>query len=371
MADLRMHGTGKRLIPSQLQLGVVKKGVLVAPVGGAHFNTHYIQRVDSQPGFFASQGLSLDSSRVVLTPDAWHASSVCWFACGGEVHVPHPGEYDVSFRVMRLPKSKFGDVNLKLDGKLVRRATLDADRRGKGELRVGEWQLLHVGSVRLQEGRKVKAEAVGVDQSWWKSGLLIDCMVVAPVGAGAVVAEAEAEEAGEASMPRSSDEHQLSGGYRPFENRAFGDNNKVIRSDPGTGTPSLYLERTMHASAGTWLTPRVFVAGPCCFGRGTWAAVFDSFDLQSRGRNGVLTMYSDDEDFLISFPEDTAARARLANQIEEEARWHGQDEVWREPLPSRAARVRDDGRSSRATRARGRPTSGQTAGGSAVGCLIS
>ena len=389
LGDLRVHSTGKQLVPSQLQLGVVKEGVLVAPIGGAHFNTNYIQRVDNKKGFFASHGFTSLANRVVLTPDAWYVSSVCWFACGGEVSVPCAGEFDVSFRVMRLPKMRFGDLNLKLDGKLVRRATLDADRRGKGELRVGEWQLLHVGTVRLQGRRKVKAEALGVDQSWWKSGLLIDCMVVAPVGAGAVLAaqEAAVQEVAEdhgssserGSSPRSAEEgrrfesreSRLSGGYRPFENRRFGDNNKVIRSDRD-GVPSLYLEHSSHASAGTWLTPRVFVAGPCCFGRGTWAAVFDSFDLHSRGRNGVLTMYSEDDDFLVSFPEDAAARARLANQIEEEARWHGQDEAWREPLPSRSARMLGHERGTRATRARGRAGNATAGGGgTAVGCLIS
>lgn len=168
LCDL-MSATGAQLFPSI----TVPAAAIVAKVGGAWFgDNRYIPRAD---------GSRLDDGRG-MTPEIWHVSNVCWFDCGAKASVSTPGDFDVAFRVKRLPGLHgFSNIILVLNGSDVRRVSLER------ELPSNRWHLLHVGRVsaitlRPRDAFHVEASMRSANQGGWKGGLLIDCMVVLPAG---------------------------------------------------------------------------------------------------------------------------------------------------------------------------------------------
>ena len=160
LSSLRLAETGGALLPKNQLPG----GVVTSNVDGAWFgDANYIPRVE---------GSTMDD-RQGLSNAVWHVADVCWFECGSSAVVDASGSFDVSFRVKRLPNMTFGTVGLVLNGVAARNARL------KCELCQGGWQLLHVGTATLPRGGgAITANMRSAEQSWWKRGLLIDCMVI-------------------------------------------------------------------------------------------------------------------------------------------------------------------------------------------------
>lgn len=147
-----------------------------------------------------------------LSPDVWHVADVCWFECGSSATVETAGNYDVSFRVKRLPNMTFGaEIILILNGTVARHAKLKRELTEPGTSDGTGWQLLHVldprprrsaprgrspppththtparaqvGTTTVpQGGSQITANMRSAEQSWWKRGLLIDCMVIMAAG---------------------------------------------------------------------------------------------------------------------------------------------------------------------------------------------
>lgn len=170
LSELRLAAGGPLLPKNQLP-----EGVVTGTVDGAWFgDSNYIPRID---------GSTMDDLQG-LSNDVWHVADVCWFECGSSATVRTAGSYDVSFRVKRLPNMTFGaEIILILNGAVARHATLKRELAEPGAVDGAGWQLLHVGTATLPRGGgAVTANMRSAEQSWWKRGLLIDCMVIMAAG---------------------------------------------------------------------------------------------------------------------------------------------------------------------------------------------
>ena len=170
MSELRL-ATGGPLLP----INQVPEGVVTGTVDGAWFgDSNYIPRVD---------GSAMDDLQG-LSRDVWHVADVSWFECGSSATVEKGGAWDVSFRVKRLSNMTFGAaIILILNGSVARHAKLKRELAEPGATGGGGWQLLHVGTATLPRGGgAITANMRSAEQSWWKRGLLIDCMVVMAAG---------------------------------------------------------------------------------------------------------------------------------------------------------------------------------------------
>ena len=118
------------------------------------------------------------------TPDLWVIADSCYFSVDADVAGLPRGRYDVFFHFKRVRDFRL-DEPVKLavsrgDAVLLERAA-NLAKPGRDATKEGRWKMLEVGAVDVAEdGGGFQARMTADRPDWWKSGLLVDCLVVRP-----------------------------------------------------------------------------------------------------------------------------------------------------------------------------------------------
>lgn len=124
-----------------------------------------------------------------FTPDLWAICDSCYFCVHATATNLPAGRYDAFFHIKRIRGFTCQEpVRLALvdgdDAVQERSAALHVP--GADAVREGTWKLLRVGgSVDVGEGGRFECTMTADQPQWWKSGLLVDCLVVVPAAAAA------------------------------------------------------------------------------------------------------------------------------------------------------------------------------------------
>jgi len=130
---------------------------------------------DVRPARHPVQGAASPSRR---TPDLWEICDSCYFEIEATADRLQSGSYDVFLHVKRLPTFKCQEpVRVHIKTKAKTKSSLVALDKN---LKIN-WTMLKIATVDLEPNETEFSLTIQADQrDWWKSGLIVDCLMVKP-----------------------------------------------------------------------------------------------------------------------------------------------------------------------------------------------
>ena len=118
------------------------------------------------------------------TPDLWAIVDSCYFSVDATAERLKAGRYEAFFHFKRVKNFTCDEpvrLSLTRGDAVLSERTAELSKGGRDATVEGQWKMLRVGAfVVAEDGGGVSAHMTADRPDWWKSGLLVDCLVVRP-----------------------------------------------------------------------------------------------------------------------------------------------------------------------------------------------